>query len=144
MQTPTNYLPNLNTHASSKHEKKVRQCSHCSYNTTWNTLFLEHMRSAHGLFQKKSKYSVESEAHPILCDDCGFSTFNQEQFNAHKLNGCQSQPILQYKSCNSSGGILRREWSSTALFVVKPGQRGGPAKQACLDVFLANCPRPFQ
>ena len=98
----TNYLPNLNTHASSKHEKKVRQCSLCSYNTTWNTCFLEHMRSAHGLFQKKSKYSVESEAHPILCDDCGFSTFNQEQFNAHKLNGCQSQPILQYKRYNLS------------------------------------------
>ena len=98
----TNYLPNLKTHASSKHEKKVRQCSYCSYNTTWNTCFHKHMRSAHGLFQKKSKYSVESEAHPILCDDCGFSTFNQEQFNAHKLNGCQSQPILQYKSCNSS------------------------------------------
>ena len=26
------------------------------------------------------------------------------------------------------GGILLREWSSTALFVVKPGQRGGPGK----------------
>ena len=34
------------------------------------------------------------------------------------------------------GGILRREWSLTALIVVKA------AKQACLDVFLANCPRP--
>ena len=90
----TNYLPNLNTHASSKHEKKVRQCSLCSYNTTWNTSFLEHMRNAHGLFQKKSKYFVESETHPILCDDCGFSSYSQKQFNAHKLANCQSKPSL--------------------------------------------------
>ena len=27
------------------------------------------------------------------------------------------------------GGILQREWSSTALFVVKPGQRGEPGKR---------------
>ena len=98
----TNYLPNLNTHASSKHEKKVRQCSHCSYNTTWNTSFLEHMRSAHGLFQKKTKHSVEMTAQPILCDDCGFSTFNPKQFNDHKLANCHSKPTLQndmsYKS----------------------------------------------
>ena len=92
----TNFLPNLNTHVSSMHEKKVRQCSLCSYNTTWNTSFLEHMRSAHGLFQKKSKHSVECEANPILCDDCGFSTFNQKQFNAHKLAACKSLPFLQY------------------------------------------------
>ena len=90
----TNYLPNLNTHASSKHEKKVRQCSLCSYNTTWNTSFLEHMRYAHGLFQKKSKNFVESETHPILCDDCGFSSYNQKQFNGHKLANCQSKPSL--------------------------------------------------
>ena len=92
----TNYLPNLNTHASSKHKKKVRQCSLCSYNTTWNTSFLEHMRCAHGLFQKKSKHFVESETHPILCDDCGFSSYNQKQFNAHKLANCQSKPTLQH------------------------------------------------
>ena len=99
----TNFLPNLNTHASSKHEKKVRQCSLCSYNTTWNTSFLEHMRSAHGLFQKKTKHSVEMTAQPILCDDCGFSTFNQKQFNDHKLAACQSQPgILQYATNHKS------------------------------------------
>ena len=103
----TNYLPNLNTHASSKHEKKVRQCSHCSYNTTWNTSFLEHMRSAHGLFQKKTKHSVESETQPILCDDCGFSTFNQKQFNAHKLANCQSQALLQYDAVNMSKSHMR-------------------------------------
>ena len=80
----TNYLPNLNTHRSSIHEKKVRQCAHCAYNTTWNTSFHEHMRGAHGLFQKKSKHSVESEGEPILCDDCGFSTFNKKHFNSHK------------------------------------------------------------
>ena len=83
-------------HVSSKHEKKVRQCSLCSYNTTWNTSFLEHMRSAHGLFKKKSKHFVESEANPILCDDCGFSTFNQKQFNAHKVAACKSLPMIQY------------------------------------------------
>ena len=85
----TNYLPNLNTHTSSKHEQKVWQCSHCSYNTTWKNTFLMHMRSVHSLFQKKSKNSVESEAQPILCDDCGFSTFNQNQFNSHKLANCK-------------------------------------------------------
>ena len=26
----------------------------------------------------------------ILCDDCGFSTFNQKQFNAHKLANCKN------------------------------------------------------
>ena len=99
----TNFLPNLNTHASSKHEKKVRQCPLCFYNTTWNTSFLEHMRSAHGLFQKKTKHSVEMTAQPILCDDCGFSTFNQKQFNDHKLAACQSQPgILQYATNRKS------------------------------------------
>merc|ERR1711860_184 len=27
----TNYLPNLKTHTNSIHEKKIRQCPHCSY-----------------------------------------------------------------------------------------------------------------
>ena len=101
----TNYLPNLNTHRSSMHERKVRQCPHCSYNSTWNTSFLEHMRNAHGLFQKKSKHSVESEGEPILCDDCGFSTFNQKHFNSHKLAGCQSELIFQYKRSH-----IRSNW----------------------------------
>ena len=87
---------NLKTHASSKHEKKLRQCLYCSFNTTWNTSFHEHMRDTHGLFQRKSKYADVSETHPILCDDCGFSTFNQKQFRAHKLDNCQSQPILPH------------------------------------------------
>ena len=98
----TNFLQNLNTHASSMHEKKVRQCSLCSYNTTWNSAFLEHMRCVHGLFKKKGKHFVESEANPILCDDCGFSTFNPKQFNDHKLANCHSKHTLQndinYKS----------------------------------------------
>ena len=90
----TNNLSNLNTHASSMHEKKLRQCSLCSYNTTWNSAFLEHMRFKHSLFKKKGKHFVESEANPILCDDCGFSTFNQKQFNAHKQANCQSKATL--------------------------------------------------
>ena len=98
----TNYLPNLNTHASSMHDKKVRQCSLCSYSTTWHNSFLEHMRSTHGLFQNKSKHSVKSEALPILCDNCGFSTFNQEQFNAHKLANCQSKPYEKIKKSHMS------------------------------------------
>ena len=91
----TNYLPNLNTHTNSKHKKKVRQCPHCSYNSTWNTAFLKHMRSAHGLFQKKSKHSVFSEGNPILCDDCGFSTFNQKQFTSHKQAACQATTVMR-------------------------------------------------
>ena len=39
----------------------------------------------------RRRVSVETEAHPILCDDCGFSTFNQKQFNAHKQANCQSK-----------------------------------------------------
>ena len=65
------------------------------------------MRSAHGLFQKKTKHSVKSEAQPILCDDCGFSTFNQKQFNAHKLADCQSQALLQYDTVNMSKSHMR-------------------------------------
>ena len=94
----TNYLPNLNTHVSAMHEKKVRQCSHCSFNTTWNTSFHEHMRFAHAFFKKKLKPSDENKSQPVLCDDCGFSTFSQKQFNAHKLVNCQSQSIIQYVS----------------------------------------------
>ena len=44
----------------------------------------------------KTKHSVESEAQPILCDDCGFSSYNQKQFNAHKQANCQPKPILQH------------------------------------------------
>ena len=91
----TNYLPNLNTHTNSMHKKKVRQCPHCSYNSTWNTSFLEHMRSAHGLFQKKSKHSIHGEGQALLCDDCGFSTFNQKQFQSHKLAACQVTNVVR-------------------------------------------------
>ena len=81
----TNYLPNMKNHTDSIHEKKVRQCPHCSYNSTWQCSLLEHMRNVHGVFQNKSKYR---DGQPILCDDCGFSTFNKKQFNSHKLAAC--------------------------------------------------------
>ena len=84
------------------------------------------MRSAHGLFQKKSKHSVKSEAHPILCDDCGFSTFNQKQFNDHKLAACQSQPgILQnyqtnYKSHMHMSTIERKSQRRNLQEAISP------------------------
>ena len=101
----TNYLSNLNTHTSSIHEKKMRQCPHCSYNTTWNSSFLEHMRSAHSSFKKKGKHFVESEGEPILCDDCGFSTFNQKHFNAHKQAACRSQALIHYNKFKSTSQL---------------------------------------
>ena len=48
------------------------------------------MRNKHGFFQRKTKNSEENVSQTILCDDCGFSTFNQKQFNAHKLANCKN------------------------------------------------------
>ena len=81
----TNYLPNLKNHTDSIHEKKVRQCPHCSYKSTWQTSLLEHMRNVHGVFREKSKCW---DGQQILCHDCGFSTFNKKHFNSHKLAAC--------------------------------------------------------
>ena len=83
----TNYPINLKYHTDSVHEKKVRQCPQCSYNSTRNFSFLGHMRSAHGVFQRKRK-SMEAD-HPVLCDDCGFSTLSEKQLISHKLKHCQ-------------------------------------------------------
>ena len=49
------------------------------------------MRAAHGYFRYKTKHNSErSEGQPILCDDCGFSTFNENQYQKHKEASCQA------------------------------------------------------
>ena len=57
----------------------------------WNQSFHSHMREIHGYFQKKTKNNSEkSTDQPILCDDCGFSTFNENQLLKHREASCQS------------------------------------------------------
>ena len=78
----TNYLPNLNTHSRSRHEKRRLQCDKCDYWTTWNTSFHQHQREKHGLFKKKSKHYTDGQQY--LCDQCAFSTFSKVEFEKHK------------------------------------------------------------
>ena len=85
----TNYLPNLKTHKSSKHENKALECPQCPYVTTWNPTFHKHMRNVHGYFQKKSKSSGENKGQAKLCEDCGLSTFNK----SHKKKGCDKKRV---------------------------------------------------
>ena len=55
----------------------------------WNQSFHSHMREIHGYFQKKTKNNSEkSTDQPILCVDCGFSTFNENQLLKHREASC--------------------------------------------------------
>ena len=98
-------LPNLVYHRDSKHMKKVFQCSYCPFNTTWQQCLHGHMRAAHGYFRYKTKHNSErSEGQPILCDDCGFSTFNENQYQEHKEASCQT-PVFK----RIPGRIFKKE-----------------------------------
>ena len=81
-QYGTNYLPNLNTHTRSQHEKRRLECDKCDWWTTWNPLFHKHQREKHGYFKKKSKHY--SDGQQYLCDQCAFSTFSRLEFEKHK------------------------------------------------------------
>ena len=79
-----NYLPNLNSHVNSQHQKKEMQCKMCSFKTTSNVLYPKHMKSEHGYFQRKSKYNARGNGQTYLCQECGYSTFSQDEFNKHE------------------------------------------------------------
>ena len=83
-QYGTNYLPNLNTHTRSQHDKARLQCDRCDWSTSWNQSFHKHMREKHGHFQKKSKHFADSQH--FLCDRCAFSTFSKVEFERHKTS----------------------------------------------------------
>ena len=89
----SNYLPNVNSHVDSKHEKKELKCEKCSYKTTWNQLFHLHMRSEHGIFQRNTSYNVQGNEQSYLCQDCGYSTTSKSDFKKHEsLSACSMGP----------------------------------------------------
>ena len=99
-----NYLPNLRSHINSSHEKKVRQCTKCSYTTTSNTLYHQHMRSEHGMFQRNSKYNVKGTGPSLLCQECGYTTFSQIEFKKH-----ESKCSVDASSRSSSKASTKRQ-----------------------------------
>ena len=123
----TNFLPNLNTHRSSKHENKDMNCPQCSFTTTWNPTFLRHMRNEHGHFQRKSKSSVANNGQANLCEDCGFSSYNIEKLKLHKQKGCAGASILPVRvdmfKCNKCP--YKSEVASNILEHVRNNHSGG-------------------
>jgi len=115
----SNYLPNLNNHVDSMHDKREFQCEKCSFKTTWNQLFHRHRRSEHGFFQKNTKYNVRGDGQSYLCQECGYSTFSQADFKRHeKLSSCsldQKAKILVRRQSKTHYRAIPNGYSQTTI-----------------------------
>ena len=66
----------------------------------------------------------------FVCRECGKRFSQRRQLTNHQV-AYRRVPTYCHKLILDNDGILRREWSSTALFVVKPGGHGfGPGERA--------------
>ena len=93
----SNYLPNLNDHVNSLHEKKKLECDKCDFTTTWNQSFHLHMRRDHDFHLKNSKHNTYGET--LLCDNCAFTTNSQAKFEIHKSQA-HNQKKFQCEKCD--------------------------------------------
>ena len=91
-----NYLSHLKVHKNSMHEKIRLTCNQCDFTTLSRSLLLKHCREQHGTFVYESK-NISKE--PILCDECGYSSFSNLLFKRHNCNrrepdGCLKVNII--------------------------------------------------
>ena len=80
-----NYFSHLKDHRNSKHEKISLTCHQCEYTTIQRSVLLRHLREQHGMVV----YGNISKE-PLLCDECGYSSFSNLLFKRHNCN--QKEP----------------------------------------------------
>ena len=84
----TDYTGNLRMHMEGFHNQgQSFNCDLCQYKTKWKPTFLEHKRVKHGLYERKSKYFLNTKAmDPTKCNQCEHVASSQKLLVIHMRN----------------------------------------------------------